>query len=95
MRRKGACTILEHRIGFFCQNDIVAIPLEGPEFSWEIAAIVRGSRPLSHGARIVLDWFSSNLADPKKPDSRNLLGSANPHGETLLACATCDHDTPP
>lgn len=61
MNGKGACVIPEHRIARFCQNGVVAIPLEEPRFSWEIAAIVHKSRPLPRGAQIVFDWLKQRL----------------------------------
>ncbi len=61
MRRKGACVVPEHRIGRFCQDGVVAIPLEGPEFTWEIAAMTQSALPLSRSAQTVFDWFAARL----------------------------------
>lgn len=63
MRRKGACVVPKHRIDRFCQNGIVAIPLEGPEFTWEIAAITQKGRSLPRSVRTVFNWFALRLAD--------------------------------
>ena len=62
VRRKGACVVPEHRISRFCQDGIVAIPLEGPEFTWEIAALTHSALPLSRSAQTVFDWFAARLA---------------------------------
>lgn len=61
-KRKGACVIPKHRIAQFCQEGVAAIPLEGPEFSWEISAIIPTDRPMSRGARTVFDWLKTRLS---------------------------------
>lgn len=60
--RKGACFIPEHRIPQFCTNGIVAIPLEGPNFSWEISAVLPRTRSLARSTQIVLDWLRQSAA---------------------------------